>query len=168
VGAAVGGGQGNSAGYIYTTVPGGVGAAATLYGQMAYASGQFVNRGDAQASLYVMRTTTTSASVWQNLTLNGAGTLLTIPPTRTLAFDILVVGRSDAGESAGYYIWGVAENVGGTTTVWATTILLHEDDANWNAQAIADDAYDAMVVQVMGNGETIRWVATVRTAEVAW
>jgi len=166
--ATVGGGYLNTASGIYATVPGGVGAAATLYGQMAYASGQFANQGDAQSSLYVMRNATSSSGTWENLYLNGWNTLLTIAPNRTLTFDILVVGRSNVGESAGYYIWGVAENVGGTTTVWATTMVINEDDANWDAQAVADDANDALLIQVMGNGETIRWVATVRTAEVAW
>ena len=135
---------------------------------MAYASGQFANQGDAQSSLYVMRQETASSGTWENLYLNGWNTLLIIAPNRTLTFDILVVGRSNVGESAGYYIWGVAENVGGTTTVWATTMVINEDDANWDAQAVADDANDALLIQVMGNGETIRWVATVRTAEVAW
>jgi hypothetical protein len=167
--ATVGGGFINTASGYAATVPGGYYAQASLYGQMAYASGRFGNAGDAQASLYVMRTTTSSGTgTWNDLYLDGSSALLTIAPNRTLTFDILVVGRSNFGESAGYYIWGVAENVGGTTTVWATTMVINEDDANWDAQAVADDANDALLIQVMGNGETIRWVATVRTAEVAW
>ncbi|MBU1747141.1 MAG: hypothetical protein KKA73_05595, partial [Chloroflexi bacterium] len=160
---------GNSASGDYATVPGGIQAHASLYGQMAYASGAFAATGSAQASLYVMRATTSSGTgTWNDLYLDGSSALLTVAPNHTLTFDILVVGRSNAGESAGYYIWGVAENVGGTTTVWANTIPLHDDDGNWNAQAVANDTSDALAVQVMGNGEIIRWVATVRTAEVAW
>ena len=166
--ATVGGGDSNTASGWNATVPGGGYAHASLYGQWAYASGDFANAGDAQASLYVMRRQTTSSGTWENLYLDGTSSLLTLPPTRTLTFDILVVGRSNAGESAGYHIQGVAENVGGTTSVWAITTVLHEDDSIWNAQAIADDTNDALAVQVMGNGETIRWVATVRTAEVSW
>ena len=165
--ATVGGGYGNTAGGHYATVPGGEQAHASLHGQMAYAGGQFANAGDAQASLYVMRGQTTSSATWEDLYLDGSSVLLTIAPTRTLSFDILVVGRSNAGESAGYYIWGVAENMGGTTTVWATTMILHEDDVNWDTQATGIFG-DHLAVQVMGHGETIRWVATVRTAEVAW
>jgi hypothetical protein len=56
--------------------------------------------------------------------------------------------------------------VGGTTTVWATTIALHDDDGNWGAQAV--NFVDLLAIQVKGNGENIRWVATVRTAEVSW
>ncbi|MEA3397498.1 MAG: hypothetical protein U9R05_08555 [Chloroflexota bacterium] len=165
--ATVGGGMFNTADGRYATVPGGEQAHASLYGQMAYASGLFASAGDAQASLYVMRGQTTSNGSWEDLYLDGNSILLTIAPTRTLTFDILVVGRSDAGESAGYYIWGVAENVGGTTTVWATTMILHEDDGNWDALATGIFG-DHLAVQVMGHGETIRWVATVRTSEVAW
>jgi hypothetical protein len=65
----------------------------------------------------------------------------------------------------------VVENVGGTTTVLGgggPCIALGQDDGNWNVQVIADDANDALAVQAMGNGEIIRWAATVRTAEVAW
>ncbi len=164
----VSGGVNNTASGHYATVPGGKEATAALYGQWAYASGGFnFITGTAQTSVYVMRNTSVGAT-WTDLSLDGYSQLLVLGDGRTLTFDILLAGRSDAGESAGYYIWGVAENVGGTTTVWATTMTLHEDDANWDARAVANDLIDTLIVQVMGNGETIRWVATVRTAEVAW
>ena len=170
--ATVGGGDRNTASGQYATVPGGSQAAATLTGQMAYASGAFMSAGDAQASLYVMRGQTPSSGTWEDLYLDGGSAWLTLSPTRTLTFDVLIVGRSDAiggNESAGYYCWGVIENVGGTTTLvgsWCNT--LGEDDSNWDVRVVADDSKDALAVQVMGNGETIRWVATVRTAEVSW
>ena len=168
----ISGGTRNIANGDTATVPGGNGARASLIGQWAYANGTFTDSaGEAQASLYVMRGQTTSTGTWENLYLD-LGHRLTIPPTRTLTFDILVVGRSNAAggnESAGYYCWGVIENVGGTTTLvgsWCNT--LGEDDSNWDVRVVADDSKDALAVQVMGNGETIRWVATVRTAEVSW
>ncbi len=169
--ATVGGGSTNTASGEYATVPGGYRAAADHYGQMAYASGGFANAGDAQASLYVMRRSTTMyAGDWHDLYLDGSSAFLTIAPTRTLTFDILLVGRTEAGESAGYRIAGVIENVGGTTAfIGAPTItVLGEDDTAWDAQVIIDNNNDALQVYVMGNGEEIRWVATVRTAEVAW
>jgi hypothetical protein len=80
------------------------------------------------------------------------------------------VGRSDGGESAGYKIYGVIENFGGTTSFIAspTVNTIGEDVAAWDAQVVDDDTNDALLVQVMGNGENIRWVAVVRTAEVSW
>jgi hypothetical protein len=167
--ATVGGGGGNEATADFATVPGGFYAKASHYGQMAYASGQFKTPGDAQFSLYVMSKKTTSTGTWEDLYLDGSSALLTIESGRTLTFDILVVGRSDAGESAGYQIYGVIENFGGKTSLIASTVTtIGEDDAAWNAQVSADDTNDALRVQVKGAGENIRWVAVVRTAEVSW
>jgi hypothetical protein len=171
-GGTIGGGWSNTASGLYATVPGGSHATASLPGQMAYASGDFFASGDAQTSAYVMRNaTTTDTGTWNDLYLDGSSALLTIDDGRTLMFDILLVGRSDGGESAGYYIWGVIENVGGATMLFGGPVsgtALGEDDTAWNVRAVGDDLHDALAVQVMGNGETIRWVAVVRTAEVAW
>ena len=140
---------------------------------MAYAAGRFAANGDAQTSTYVMRIERTcTAGTWYDLYLNGNDTpseFLTIAPGRTVAFDALVVGRSDGGESAGYHIRGVVENVGGTVSIVGTPMVstLGEDDGAWNVRAVAHNTY-GLVIQVQGNGETIRWVATVRTAEVSW
>ncbi|MBI5568167.1 MAG: hypothetical protein HY870_24950 [Chloroflexi bacterium] len=168
--ATVGGGMDNSATADLATVPGGSSAVADHYGQLAYASGGFGSvAGTAQASLYVMRYTTTSGTNGYVLQLDGINQILTIAVSRTLSFDILVVGRTEAGESAGYQIQGVIENVGGTTAFVGTpaVTVLGEDDAAWNATVVTDST-DALKVFVQGNNETIRWVATVRTSEVAW
>jgi hypothetical protein len=167
--ATVGGGSGNVASAYAATVPGGAGALADHHGEMAYASGSFADRGDAEASLYVMRRQDTMpAGTWYNLYLDGSGALITVASGRTMTFEILVVGRSDASESAGYRIRGVIENDGGTMGHVSTVFTLFEDDANWAAQTVPDAANEALRILVMGNGETIRWVASVRTAEVAW
>jgi hypothetical protein len=170
--ATVGGGVGNQASGRLSTVPGGYGAAATHYSEMAYASGYFATYGDAQTSTYVMRIERTcDMGTWYDLYLNGNDTpseFLTIAPGRTVAFDALVVGRTQTGESAGYHIRGVVENVGGTVSIIGTPLktVLGEDDPNWDVQALT--GFGALVIQVQGNGETIRWVATVRTVEVSW
>jgi hypothetical protein len=45
--------------------------------------------------------------------------------------------------------------------------VLGENNANWDVDVIADDANDALVIQVTGsNATTVRWVAMVRTVEV--
>jgi len=82
----------------------------------------------------------------------------------------LISTSTEAGESAGYRIEGLVENIGGTTALVGTptVAVLGEDDAAWDAQAIADDTTDALDIQVQGNGEAIRWVARVSTAEVSW
>ncbi len=167
--ATVGGGWNNIASGYLATVPGGYEANASHYGQMAYASGRFANTGDAQASLYVLRKTSTGTA-WTDLYLNGISERLTLASGQVMSFDILIVGGTDAGESAGYRIQGVIENIGGTTALVGTPVVtvLGEDDAAWNVQVLADNTNDALNIQVMGNNETIRWVATVQTAEVTW
>ncbi len=169
--ATVAGGDDNYATGDHATIPGGKSALASHYGEMAYASGDFANRGDAQASLYVMRRSATmTAGAWYDLYLDGASGLLTIASGRTMTFDILIVGRTAAGESAGYRIVGVIENVSSATTILlgSTVTVLGEDDTAWDVRIVADTTNDALGVQVQGNGEEIRWVATVQTAEVGW
>lgn len=168
--ATVGGGYGNASGSDYATVPGGALAAASLYGQMAYAGGAFASAGDAQTSVYVLRRTTTDATPTA-LYLDGSVRHLTVAVSRTLAFDVLVVARSDAGDSAGYQVQGVIENDGGATSFIGTPVVtaLGEDVGAWDVSVVADNGNDALVIQVTGAASTtIRWVATVRTVEVAW
>lgn len=172
----VGGGWQNTASASYSSVPGGNGAVADHQGQMAYAAGGFYTQsgfqvGSAQTSLYVLRREAAmTAGNWYELSLNGGSLRLFVATGRTMTFDIQISARTAAGESAGYHIEGVIENVDGTTALVGTPVVtvLGEDDAAWDAQVSADDGNDALLIQVQGNGETIRWVATVNTAEVAW
>ena len=167
--ATVGGGETNTASGSFSTVPGGRGAEAWQYGQMAYASGSFGASGDAQASLYVLRNTSTGTA-WTELFLNGTYDRLNLATDQAVAFDILIVGSTDAGESAGYRIQGLIENIGGVTALIGTpsVTVLGEDDTAWNVQVLADNTNDALLIEVMGNSETIRWVASVQTAEVTF
>jgi len=171
--ATIGGGMSNIAGGEFSTIPGGFNATATHYGEMAYASGSFTSQGDAQTSIYVLRNTS-SGTTTSELFLDGSGSSarLTIASGRTVTFDILVVGREDSnGESAGYHILGVIENVGGNTAIVgsATVTVLGEDDTSWYVTVDADVTNQALRIQVHGGvGDTVRWVATVRTAEVSW
>ncbi|GAB4406571.1 MAG: hypothetical protein Kow00123_19230 [Anaerolineales bacterium] len=167
--ATVGGGTDNRATANGATIPGGSGALADHVGQWAYASGTFAAVGDAQAGLFVLRNTSVG-NAWTDLYLDGSSVWITVASGRTISFQIVVAGRSNGGESAGYRIQGVVENVAGTTALVGTPVvtILGEDDAAWDARVTADTREDALRVQVRGNGETIRWVATVQTAEVAW
>jgi len=153
----------------FATVPGGLQAKAATYGQMAYASGAFASAGDAQSSLFVARRVTTTNTPAE-LFLDGTGQRMSVPAGATWTFDILVVGRTVGGAtSAGYQIRGVIENNAGTITVVRTVTAITEDDATWNADVDPTDSntYDALVIKVTGAlAATVRWVASVRTAEV--
>ena len=168
----VGGGESNIASGYGATVPGGVGALADHVCQLAHASGSFAGvAGSAQASQYVLRRELTmAAGAWHDLFLDESLSRLTIASGRTMTFDILITARTAAGDSGGYRIAGVIENVSGVTALVGTPVVtvLGEDVAAWDARVIAGDTNDALLIQVQGNGETIRWVAVVDTAEVAW
>lgn len=168
--ATVSGGSENMASGPNSTIPGGYGAATSHYAELAYAAGRFSVSGDAQTSTYVMRNTTWDETSVE-LMLDGLAYPFTIASGRTVTFDILVVGRSDAGASAGYQIQGVIENVSGATSFIGTPTVttLGEDVSAWDVIVVADDSDDVLSIQVTGAASTtIRWVATARTVEVAW
>jgi hypothetical protein len=154
----------------YATIPGGYRAAVTNYGQMAYASGAFSANGDAQSSLYVLRRTTATNTPTE-LLLDGSSQRMRVPADATWAFDILIIARTAGTFSAGYHLRGVIENNAGATVLDGTLIkdILNEDDATWDATVLADNANDALVIQVTGAAaDTVRWVAKVRTVEVTF
>jgi hypothetical protein len=168
--ATLGGGWYNTIGAsaTYATIPGGAYAVAANYGQWAYAGGAFAAPGDAQASLFVLRTTTSDASQTE-LFLDNATQRMKVPLGATWTFDILVVGRSTTGQSAGYTIKGLIENFNFTTALVGTPSIavLAEDVGAWAATVEADDVNNTLVIKVTGSaGATVRWVASVRTVEV--
>ena len=182
----VGGGQGNivqtNAGTVsggawnrietnapYATIPGGKEAVARNYGQLAYASGGFTSYpgGDAQTSVHVLRNTQTTGA--GELFLDGYDRRMVVPKNSTWTFDILVVARSRTGVSVGWQIRGVAENDGaGAAFVGTpTTDLLGPVPSPWVATVNVID--DALVVTTLAfSDRPVRWVATVRTAEVTY
>jgi hypothetical protein len=167
--AAIGGGQLNRAAGNNAAVPGGVGASAALHGQVAHAAGTFQEAGDAQGSVYVLRNQTEDAAVTP-LFLDGAAERLVIADGRAMMFDVLVVARAQDGRSAGYRAQAMAESTAGTLSLIPavpSVLELEPADADWTvAIEVADDA---LLVQVTGEADaSIRWVATVRTAEVSF
>lgn len=169
-GAFIAGGFQNTVGGSYSSA-GGCFASAPLHGQDARASSRFADTGDGQSSVYTVYGYTTDANP-KNLTLdlNDATSRLKVAPGQTMAFEVLVAGRSSAGVSFAKKVGGVIKNVAGTTTLPASALVFISSDgaaAAWNAVPDADNANDALVVQVTGAAATqIRWVATVRTSEV--
>jgi hypothetical protein len=165
--ATISGGQGNDVSAEFATVPGGGSAKASLYGQMAYASGGFYNPGDAQAGLYVLRNSTYLTSQVE-LFLDGESERLVLESGRTLTFDILVVARTPGGQSAGYSAQGIIENYAGFTNFIGTpTVTTLGEDRDWDVVVEADDTNDALVIKVVDEQDyNVRWVATVRTVEV--
>jgi hypothetical protein len=96
---------------------------------------------------------------------------MVVPANAVWTFHILVAARSSGGDVASYLITGIISNAGGATSLptAASVTTLYETDSAWSVSVVADNTNDALVVRGTGNtGDTIRWVASVRTAEVTY
>lgn len=154
------------------TIPGGEGARATRYGEQAYASGYFAQPGDAQASNFVLRNAT-SDSAWTELFLDGASERLKVEADRTVAFEVLIVGRDiDSSTAHAWKSSGLifTNSSGSNTQFWGNPNASKIDidgGLAWDIRFRADDAANALVIEVAGALNTdIRWVARVETVEV--
>jgi len=166
---AIGGGKGNTTSANYTTIPGGWNAAATHFGELAYASGSFDERGDAQTSVYVLRRTVSGAQQ-RTLYLNpSSDAQITLPVSRTLTFDILITAAADNGDAASYqYVGGIKHTTSGGTALIGSVqeVMALEDDLSWSVAIDANDSNDTLCIRATGAADrTIHWVATVRTVE---
>jgi chitodextrinase len=166
----IGGGAGNCGQGAYSTIPGGANASARSYGQMAYASGQFAQTGDAQTSVYVLRGYTTNA-IESELFLDGLSERMSVPTNSTWGFDVLIAGRTADGVSGFYVIRGMVKNNNGTMVLDGTPTkdFTREDDTGWDTFVGVDSSSQSLVVKAMGStGQSVRWVANVRTVEVSY
>ncbi len=163
----IGGGTNNTTDADSATIPGGRAAYARNYGQLAYASGQLSSPGDAQTSVHVLRAIQTTGA--GELFLDGDNRRMAIPRNSTWTFDILVVGRSHNGVCSGCQIRGVVENSAGAAAFVGTPQmdLLGPVPAPW--AVTVNVIGDALAINTLAfNDRPVRWVATVRTAEITY
>jgi len=178
VAAAILGGDSNeiTSGGWHAAILGSFLAKADKRGQIVSASGMFSAAGDAQGTLQMVarRSVTHSDANWYELFLNGSSQRMTIPTDTAWTFDILLVGAtSGQAKTFGFRIDGVIKNDGGTTSLLASnvTTLYDTDDTSFDARVSADDTNDALIIEVSdsdGASDVVRWVATIRTAEVTY
>ena len=160
---------------------GGTSAVADKLGQFARASGSFTNPGDAQRSrLTLFRAIANHVDqTWYTLYLDGSSALLTMPVDTLWQFRAMIVGLTEGvGQSPSqvqkfsYVIEGTIHNNYGTLQLLESSVTTrYEDDASYDAQAVADSANDALLLQVRRNGGSdfaIRWVASIETVEVTF
>lgn len=171
------GGFGNTASGQFSIALGGYSVAAQ-YGKRAFASGQFVVAGDAQAGNMVLRSITTNTTP-AVLTSDGSSASTTnqviLPNYSTFTFRIQVVAmqkRGGGSKTAGYEFTGVIVRGPGVASVLiknSTKNVLYEDDAAWDCNVSADDVNGGLAITVTGAAATnIVWVATVDTTEVTY
>ena len=172
--ATVGGGMSNTASGLYATVGGGNGAVASHQAEDAYAAGVFAAAGDAQRSDFVARLHITApiSGTWYTL-WNGGCAMLTLPVGSVWLVRTDIVGATTgSAQTWGYEVVCLASNAGGTLTVaGATTTVVAEADAAYDARCSADETNDAVAIEVRRAGGTeyaIRWVASIRATQVSW
>jgi len=173
--ATIGGGANNLSTGPYATVPGGQQANPMQHGQLAHAAGMFMNPGDAQHSVFVLRAKTDIAVPVVEMALDGGATWLMALPGRSLTFDILVVARAEPPltDTAGYHFRGVIKDAGGLAAFVGTptATVLGSDVPLWSVTLGLSGS--GLGIRVNGGGgagypATVRWVARVDAADVAW
>jgi hypothetical protein len=140
------------------------------------ANGVFAALGDARASRRVVRRAISSHTdtTWYTLFTDGASGLLSIPTDTLWQFRVMVVGlTSGAPQRWAYTVTGAIVNDGGSTSLVGTptVTVISESDAAYDCQVVADDANDALLIQVRRNGGSsynVRWVASVELAAVTY
>jgi len=173
--ATISGGSGNTANALYATVPGGYQGKASIYGQVAAASGRFAADGDAQGTLQMTFRRSVvhpGGASWQTLYLDGTAVVATIPSDTVWTVNVLISGTTQGGgagmDVAGYTIDAVIENDNGAAAIKTQTVTeIHDDTATCDAQLAISGT--SLVVQVEDtNAVTRRWVATLRSSEVTY
>ena len=132
--------------------------------------GNFSTSGDAITREYVLRGTTTNAT--ETELFYNTSDRIPVGANTTVYYTVDVVARrTDAtGEGAAFQLKGIADNFSGTVADIGLIyeVIVARDDSNYSVDAGADDTNDAIYVKVTGvAAKTIRWVAYVRTVEVA-
>ncbi len=152
----------------------GIFALSNRYAQEAQASCRFAAVGDSQKISFTLANKTTNATP-TNLWLDGTGATyrLTIPSGKVLSFTARICGvKSDGSAIAHFVRKGTIKNVSGTTSIVGSIEPIgtdQEDNASTDVAITADDANDALQIQVTGiSGETWRWSATVEGIEQAY
>ena len=151
----------------------GDGSNASIYGQRAFANGNFSSPGDAQHGVYVLRNITTNSAVTEMFLDGPSGTqTLVIPNNSVVTFSIIVAARrTDAvNGGAGYRFDGVIMKDDTSDSISFIGIpsktILGETNMAWDAVISANTISGYLQINVIGEtGKTIRWVATVLTTE---
>jgi hypothetical protein len=141
-------------------------------GQVSSAAGMVSAAGDAQASRYHLRNSTSDATS-TTLFRNGSSTLLVVPARSTWAFKIRVTAYNSTDEIGA--AWDVAGAIrrnaaNGTALVGSVTSTAYTEGAMSGASVsvTADDTNEALQISVTGlASKAIRWHAVVETSEVS-
>ena len=166
---AIGSGSSATAATAYAN---GDGTDSRLAGGKVFGNGRFATAGDAQAGLYLVRNSTTTAAA-TDLFMDGSTTRIALPNNSVFLFELFITARrTDAtGGQAGYKFEGVMKRDGtAATTAIVGTIsktIIAETNAAWDATITADTTNGAFKITCTGEAaKTIRWAGVMNTVEV--
>ena len=151
----------------------GLQSTADRYNQYSHGGG-VVGSSGCGFTRFVLGNKTTNATpttMWANGTIASAR--LTIPSGKVLSAMCRICGiKSDGSAVANYVRRVVIKNVGGTTSLVGSVETIGtdiEDNAATDVAVTADDANDALQINVTGiAAETWRWVAVVEGVEIVY
>lgn len=143
-------------------------AVANLPYQQSVGHEKFAAVGDCQSSVFVLKAITTNDTLTPML---AGGQPLSVPTGATWAFRGIIACRgqgSNAGNSAGFEIAGVVENVSGTVTMISTPTkhVLGRDIAQLDVDADVNGGALRILAKGLASA-TFRWTARLELAEVA-
>jgi hypothetical protein len=141
-------------------------------GQISSAAGMFAAAGDAQASRYHLRNSTTNATA-TTLFRDGSSARIVISAQSTWSFKIRLAAYNSTDNTGA--AWSVnggirRDNVNGTALLGSPTVTQYADASMSGASVAvtADDTNEALQISVTGlASKTIRWHAVVETSEVS-
>lgn len=142
--------------------------------QFAHGGNLFTSDGDSQFSRFILRESITHSDAnWHTIGIDDSGIGPIIPADSHWTFEVQVSGATqDIGKCFGYLVNGSIKRIGSTTTLNAMNVtVIHEDDSDFDCQAVADDTNDALFIQVKdatSGGDAVRWVATVKLTQVIY
>ena len=143
-------------------------------GAKIFANGSFATNGDAQAGIYVLRRSVTTALLTA-LTTNGASSAITnqvaLPDNSTYTFKILITARSTTSNDEGAWEFqGVISRYTGVSSTIMRVVnksKIYSSVSTWDCDVSADTGTGTISVKAKGDGaNTVRFVARVDTAEV--
>lgn len=138
------------------------------------ANGRFASQGDAQAGAYILRTSTINATPGVEMFFDGfnGAERLTMTSDTTWVWEVTVIGhRTDASGHAGFMLRGVVYCGGSLNSIMMlgtpSKEILARSDVGYDAAVSADSINGSLKITVKGaSGQTIRWMALVKTTEI--
>ena len=149
-----------------------------ILNKTVYASGRFSSTGDAQKSNFILKASTTDATV-TSLTTNGGGytiganNYVTLQDNQSIRFKGTIVGKkSGTTDTCAWDIDGLivrGANAASTTLV-VSNVTLVSNTPGWGVPTIlADTSIGCLNIRVSGLASTnIRWVSNLETTEVIY